>query len=275
MISATGNRMTAEIRRQSTLSEAIAREQINVSTGKRIQRASDDPLAAARVAKLAQGQGDSSVWTINLEIGASLAAQADQVATSISRQLARARELLVAGASDSASPANRATIAAELSTIADEIESLAATRTANGDPLFAASPRSIRYGSNDVFSPVPSRSDMFAPSGATISQTIRDAGTAIVSGNRTQIGASLTAVEMGIGDVADAAADIGLRAGKIDRLIENERTRGLTASEERSTLEDTDLSEALTRLNALSVTLEAAQAAFARINRRTLFDILG
>ncbi len=116
---------------------------------------------------------------------------------------------------------------------------------------------------------------MFAPSGATISQTIRDAGTAIISGNRTQIGASLTAVEMGIGNVADAAADIGLRAGKIDRLIENERTRGLTASEERSTLEDTDLSEALTRLNALSVTLEAAQAAFARINRRTLFDILG
>ncbi len=275
MISATGNRMTAEIRRQSMLSEAIAREQINVSTGKRIQRASDDPLAAARVSKIAVGQSNASVWIANLEMGASLAAQADQIATGVSRQLARARELVVASASESNSTADRATIAAELSTIADEIDGLAATRTTNGDPLFAASPRSIRYGPNDVFSPVPSRSDMFAPSGTTISRAIRDAGTAIVSGNRTQIGASLTAVEMGIGDVADAAADIGLRAGKIDRLIENERTRGLAASEERSTLEDTDLSEALTRLNALSVTLEAAQAAFARINRRTLFDILG
>jgi flagellar hook-associated protein 3 FlgL len=40
-------------------------------------------------------------------------------------------------------------------------------------------------------------------------------------------------------------------------------------------LEDTDLSAAIAKLNSQTITLEAAQAAFARINRRTLMDILG
>jgi flagellar hook-associated protein 3 FlgL len=40
-------------------------------------------------------------------------------------------------------------------------------------------------------------------------------------------------------------------------------------------LEDTDLTAAIARLNAQQLTLDAAQAAFARINRRSLFDLLG
>lgn len=274
MINATGNRLTAEIRRQSALSEAIVREQIAVSTGKRIQRASDDPIAAARVSKIAEGQSNSSIWIANLEAGTSLAEQADQVATGVSRQLARVRELVVAGASESATPADRATLAAELSVIADEVDSLAATRSTNGDPLFAANPIAVRYGANDIFAPLPSRGDVFAPGGVALSQSIRDAGAALTGGGRAPIDASLTAVDTAITNTADAAADIGLRAGKIDRLLVQERAQAISAAEERSTLEDTNLSEAIARLNGLTITLDAAQAAFARINRRTLFDIL-
>ena len=40
-------------------------------------------------------------------------------------------------------------------------------------------------------------------------------------------------------------------------------------------IEDTDIVSATAKLNAQTITLEAAQAAFARINRRSLFDILG
>jgi flagellar hook-associated protein 3 FlgL len=44
MINSTGNRLTMEIRRQSNLAQQIARTQIEVSTGRRIQSASDDPV---------------------------------------------------------------------------------------------------------------------------------------------------------------------------------------------------------------------------------------
>ncbi len=275
MITATGNQLTHEIRRQSVLSEAIAREQIAVSTGKRLQRGSDDPLAFARVSKIAQGQIDAATWITNLEAGASLAAQADQVASSVSRQLVRARELLLAGSTGSASPADRATIAAELATIADEIDSLSSTRAASGNAIFGENALVIRFNESETFAPVPSRGDVFAPGGVSLSQAVREASTALAGGNRALIDTSLDTINVAILQVADAAADIGLRAGRIERLLEDGRARAVTFAEERSGLEDTNLSEALTRLNAMSVTLEAAQAAFARINRRNLFDILG
>jgi flagellar hook-associated protein 3 FlgL len=276
MINSTGNRLTMEIRRQSNLAQQIARTQIEVSTGRRIQTASDDPVAAARVATIRQAQSDDSVWKANLSLGGSLAAQADDVLQTMSERLARAQELLVSGASQSLSTADRATVGLELRGIADEIDSLAATRSSLGEPLFAnGPPPAIRFGESTVFAPVPARADIFEIGGNTISNLVRTAATSVEGGNAAQIGASLTAVKGSVDQIADANADVGVRGARIERLRETLSARGIEYASERSGLEDTDLSEAIARLNAQTITLEAAQAAFARINRRTLFDILG
>ena len=126
MINSTGNRLTMEIRRQSNLAQQIARTQIEVSTGRRILSASDDPVATARVATIRQAQSDDSVWKANLSLGSSLSAQADSVLQTMSERLARAQELIVSGANQSLSSADRATVGLELRGIADEIDSLAA-----------------------------------------------------------------------------------------------------------------------------------------------------
>jgi flagellar hook-associated protein 3 FlgL len=52
MINATGNRMMREITRQSKLADQVDRTQIQISTGKRLQRASDDPVSARRIATI-------------------------------------------------------------------------------------------------------------------------------------------------------------------------------------------------------------------------------
>lgn len=276
MINSTGNRLTMEIRRQSNLAQQIARTQIEVSTGRRIQTASDDPVAAARVATIRQAQSDDTVWKANLSLGGSLAAQADDVLQTMSERLARAQELLVSGASQSLSAADRATVGLELRGIADEIDSLAATRSSLGEPLFAnGPPPAIRFGESTVFAPVPARADIFEIGGNTISSLVRTAATSVEGGNSGQIGASLTAIKGSVDQIADANADVGVRGARIERLRETLTARGIEYASERSGLEDTDLSEAIARLNAQTITLEAAQAAFARINRRTLFDILG
>ncbi len=276
MINSTGNRLTMEIRRQSNLAQQIARTQIEVSTGRRIQTASDDPVAAARVATIRQAQSDDAVWKSNLSLGSSLAAQADGVLQTVSERLARAQELIVAGANQSLSPSDRGSIGLELRGIADEIDSLAATRSSLGEPLFATDqPRPIRFGESTVFAPVPARGDIFEIGGTTISDLVRTAATSVEAGNAGQISSSLTAIKDSVVQIADANADVGVRGARIDRLGETLATRGIEYASERSGLEDTDLSEAIARLNAQTITLQAAQAAFARINRQTLFDILG
>ncbi len=275
MINATGNRMTQEIARQSRLAQAIAGKQTQVSTGKRIQRASDDPAATARLANLKRGQANDAARMANINLGITLTAQADSQLRSMSDLLARAKELTVAGASASLSPADRGTIAAGMTALAEEIDALALTKSANGEPLFATNARFIRFDDNAVFAAVPTSADAFEIGGIAIGQTLRDAAAAISTGNGTQISASLTAIDGTVDHVANVTANVGLNAARLDRLRESSAARSISIAEERSALEDTDLSAAIAELNGMTLTLEAAQAAFARINRRTLMDFLG
>lgn len=275
MINATGNRMTQEIQRQSRMAQQIAEKQTQISTGKRLQRASDNPVATARVADLARSQANDAARAANINLGITMTAQADGSLRQMSGLLARAKELTLAGASSSASPADRGSIAIELTTIADEIDAMALTKSATGQPLFASgSNMAIRFDDNAIFAPVPSQAEVFDIAGISIGQIIRDTASAITAGNAAQIGTSNTAVDSAINHVADVTAAVGINAARLERIDDNSALRSISIKEERSALEDTDFSAAIAELNGMTLTLEAAQAAFARINRRTLMDFL-
>jgi flagellar hook-associated protein 3 FlgL len=276
MINATGNRMTREIARQSRLAQQIATTQVQVSSGKRLTRASDDPAASARIAALRTAQANDFAWKTNISLGQTLTAQADSVLKNASDLLVRAKELSIAGANQALSPSDRGAIAIELTALADEIESLSDVSSSLGEPLFASGgARIMRFDGDTTFAPVPNKAALFDSGGQSAAQHVRDAATAIASGNASAISASLTALNGAIDQIATSQAQLGINAARLDRIAESQATRAIENSAERSVLEDTDLTEAIARLNAQTITLEAAQAAFARINRRTLFDILG
>ncbi len=275
MINATGNRLTMEIARQSRLADQITESQIDISTGRRIQAASDDPVAAARVSQIRRAQANDEVWSANIDLGLSLTGQADSLVSTLSGRMARVQELMVAGANQTLSPSDRATYALELNSIAEEIDSFMATQSSLGEPLFAdGSAREIRFSESAVFAAVPSRAEVFGTGANTLGQIVRDAAGAVGSGDPVAIGISQDAIQDATARTADVASEIGVRAARMERLQEGLEQRKIDFAAERSSLEDTDLAEAIARLNAQTITLEAAQAAFARINRQTLFDIL-
>ena len=275
MINATGNRMTAEIRRQTSLADTISRLQKQISSGVRIDRPSDDPVAAARVDVIGRAQANSKAWETNLDTGLSLNSQADTAVTGMADRMALARELVLAGSNGTLAQTDRNTIAAQLDGIADELDGLVTRKSANGQPLFApGTALSVRYDENTVFAPVPSQAQVFDVGGVSLSQMVRDAATALRSGSAPAIGASLTTLDTGVTKTADALGDIGQRGRRLQSLQEASRAHDIDLASERTDLEATDISEAVAKLNAQTLTLEAAQAAFARINRRTLLDLL-
>ena len=275
MINATGNRMTLEVARQQRLAAQIAVKQSQVSTGKRLQRASDDPSATSRIAELARAQANDAARGRNIGLGISMTAQADGQLRNMSDLLARTQELVISGSSSGLSPSDRATIALEIRAMADEIDTMASVKSPTGTALFSNGvPNAIRFDDDIAFAPVPSRQDIFETGGASISQIMRDAASAIETGNAPLMGAALTAISGAVDHTSDARAAIGVNAARLDRLMEFAAQRGISINEERSKLEDTDLSSAIAELNGMTLTLEAAQAAFARINRRTLMDFL-
>lgn len=275
MINATGNRMSFEIGRQSRLAKAIEATQIQISTGNRLQRPSDDPGASVRIADIRRTQADSEVWKRNIELGASLAGQADGILHTLNERLARVQELTVQGSTGSQPQSARDTIAAAIRAIAEEVDALGQAQSSLGQLLFSGGPaRSMRFGDGVVFAPVPASADVFEYSGMPISAQLKAIASAIESGDRLQLDGALATVDGLAQHGASVAATIGNSASRLDRLADSNETRTVELAAERTGLEKTDLTAAIATLNAQQLTLEAAQAAFARINRRSLIDLL-
>ena len=275
MINATGNRMTLEIARQSRLAKAIEQSQVAISTNRRIQRPSDDPTASARIATIRRAQSDGDVWKRNIDLGASLTAQADGVLQKLNDRLARAQELTIEGASGQVPQSGRDTIAAEIRAIAEEVDSLALVQSSLGQPLFSTGqPRVLRFGGGAEFAPVPSSADVFQYGGVSLATQLENMASAIEGGSRVALDAALATADGLVTHGADVASNIGNIGARLDRLADSQASRSVDLRAERSGLEDTDLTTAIATLNAQQLTLEAAQSAFARINRRSLIDLL-
>jgi flagellar hook-associated protein 3 FlgL len=116
---------------------------------------------------------------------------------------------------------------------------------------------------------------VFGVAGDTLADRLEAAATALIGGDDTAIAAALDRINAGQTQVTDAIGAQGVRGARIDFALDRLVSQGATAAEERTKLEATDLTMAIPELQAKMLTLDAARGAFARINQRTLFDLLG
>ncbi len=284
MISGTRYQLSLEINRQMALARDIARTQAEVSNAKRILAPSDDPVAAARVSDIARSQANDAAWKRNLDLAGALGARADTVLASIENAVGRAGELMVGAATGTMSAENRATIALELRSIAAELTALKTAKDSRGNNLFM-SPASLQIPVAPGFTiaAVATREEVFesvatASGPQDIAAIIAAAAAAIEEPDPALRQAAIDQALEDLGAAQRHAGTLrgeqGARGNRIDQMLERNITGGLQLTEERSGLEDTNAIEALARINALQLTLDAAQAVFARVNQNTLFDIL-
>lgn len=283
MITGTRYRMTLEVNRQLVLAREIDRAQTEISTGKRIQGPSDDPVAAARVSDLARAQADGAAWTLNLQTAAATSSRADNALKAVATALDRAKELMLAGSNGTLSDGNRATLALELRSIAEEIASLQAEKDARGEPLFAETALEIPVGPGLTVRAVGTRPEVFGSVDTAgglkdIVSIVQAAADALentdpaIRGPAVQT--SVAEVDAASTHIAAARGEQGARGNRIDNLVERLAATGLVYEEERSGLESSNIMEVVARLQSRQLNLQAAQAAFARTNQSTLFDLL-
>jgi flagellar hook-associated protein 3 FlgL len=283
MITGTRYRLNQEIGRQQKLASDIERAMTEISTGKRIQAPSDDPVAAARVSDIGRMQADFATWKRNLEAAGAVSTRADDALNSTMSIVTRAKELMVAAASATLSVENRETIALELRSIADEIVAIQNSKDPRGEPLFPpGATLEIPAGEGVVITAVGTRESVFdidtAGGPKNLADVVNAAADAITltdpAARKTATDLSLDELDASIRDIAIAQGEQGTRGSRIDHLLERLENDNLTAEEERSSLESADITEVVAKLQARQLTLQAAQAAFARINSTTLFDLL-
>ena len=272
MIGVTRSSLLAEVARQSGLGADIARAQVDISSQKRLQADSDDPVAAARVAVIRRDQANRAVWSANLAASATAASAADNALASVSNAVQHASELVTQAANGTLNDDNRATIAAELSGLVDEVAGYMAAKDSRGNPVFpdGAAIR-VPVGEGRTLAATDTKSAVF---GALLA-TLRTAADAVAAGQPGAISASLPAVNAAGDGIASQRGLQGVRGQQIDAAQAAMQSGDIALAAERSGLEDTDLAATVTKLQAKLVTLQAAQAVFAQLNKQTLFDKLG
>ena len=277
MIGGTRYQLRLETARQLRLAGEIARSQAEISSGKKILAPSDDPAASARISDIARGQANQKTWRGNLDKALAIYAQADGVLKSLGTTFARAAELMVQGASGTSSVEGREALALEIESLAQHVASLRNSVDSRGDLIFPdGDPIRIPVAADLTLSAVGSRNDLFdaAPS-VSLTTILTDAAAALRGGSPDAIATAMTRLNGAVGHIAATHAEHGSRGNRIDDMIEQLQATKVVMEEERKGLESADIAEVVARLQSKELSLEAAQATFARIHRSNLFDLLG
>lgn len=284
MAGITGYRLTTEINRQLKLSKEIARFQSDISSGKRLQTASDDPAAWARVAVIKRVESNQQTWLTNVNTAAAVADQVSSVFDGLQTSFTRAGELMVNANNATNTASDRQAIADELNGIADDIDAAATTVDSRGLPLFPTdTPLPIPISRVLQITATDTKANVFdavqtAAGPVSLSQILRDAATAILNPDEAQrkidSAASNDAVQSAITHITALVGQHGVRAGRIDDIKGQLETSASALEEERGNLEGTDITGTVAKLQANLLSLQAAQAIFARINQSTLFDLI-
>jgi flagellar hook-associated protein 3 FlgL len=284
MISGTRYRLTQEINRQLALSRDIAKAQTQLSTQKRIQSPSEDPVAAARISSIGRAQANEAAWKSNLNLASALVDRADTALKAAGTAFDRVTELMTQGATGTLSDQDRATIALELRALADELNSLKNSKDSRGNALFMSGySLRIPVQSGVQVIAVGTREDVFESAATAggpkdLAAIVADAAAALEitdpATRKAAVAVSVDEVAAAVGHVATERGEQGALANRVDQLLERHADTNLQLTEERSGLEDTDIQAVIARLSSQQLSLQAAQAVFARVNENTLFDIL-
>ncbi len=119
--------------RQSDLSDL----NIQLSTGKRINQPSDDPVGAARALDLTHLTADAAQYQRNIGTANARLGLEDQTLSNVTDVLGRVRTLLLQAANGSQTDATRGDIAAEMVQLRQQLLGQANSKDGQGDYIFA------------------------------------------------------------------------------------------------------------------------------------------
>jgi len=279
---------------------ALLKAQAQVSSGKRMQAPSDDPLAATQVMSSGSSLRALDQYRSNVQAASSRIAQEDAVLQQIGDLVTRAKEIGLSEGGSTASDATRATANAEVQQIFGEIVSLGNTKfgdeylfggaqsqtepfaaTGSGATLdyTTTTPqggRSINVGDGQTMAVAHDGKQLLLDSGVldAVKQLSRSLDPASPTYGRAGIAASLTSIDSSFDAVQSLVGDVGAKGKELDSTQQNLAAYKTNLTTFKSNLEDIDIEQAVTELTNRQVAYQAAMLATSKVMGLTLSDYL-
>jgi flagellar hook-associated protein 3 FlgL len=290
----------------SSVQTKLTQSQAQMAQGKQIINASDAPNQAATIQRLKsilsrQESYQSSLNTVKARLQGE-----DTTLQSVSDLLVRAKEVAVQGANDTLSTGDKKTLAAEMQALRDQMLSLANTKDSNGNYLFAGSRvkqpafaetangspmymgdqtrMNVRVSEQQSIPVNRTGTDAFVPvsrldkDGVTIGVGFFQVMDNLIAGLNTANGND---IRRGIGELDTlqnglslAHAQVGTNLNMVDQQTMILEDTALNLKSTLSSIEDLDYASAITKMNQQMMSLEAAQASFAKVSQMNLFNYI-
>ncbi|MFN3215437.1 MAG: flagellin [Acidimicrobiales bacterium] len=270
---------------------AVDRAMESLTTGRRINRLSDDPDRAVVADRVGAEVSALETYQRAADNARSWLATQDTALQGAVSLVQRARELAIAAGS-SQSPEAAAGIAIEIESIRSQLIDAANSRF-DGRAVFAgfaeaavASDGTLLADGGDVMRRVSdtlvmsisaSAADAFGfTAGDDLFTVLEDLATAVRSGDTAAVGgAGLQRLLDRQRDLTDALGAVGARTNNVEHAVTTSTTRRDDLLAYRSSIVDIDFAEAAVELTAAETAYQAVLAATARLQRTNLLDYLG
>lgn len=270
--------------------------QQQLATGKKIQRASDDPAGSSLALQHRRNINYETQMRRNIDSGLAFMNATESALIGATDSLQRARELTVQAASDTLGPAERQAIAAEMNQLIRHLAQVANTRFGDAH-IFSGhatdvaaytvtegpnGPAAITYdGDAGQRLRRISASDESAVNltgaatfGSTFDDLIALRDDLVNGAPGATLSTRVASIDAGIDRVLSARADMGARINRFEAARSQSEVTDIDLQGLRSGIEDVDLASAIVQLQGAELALQAAMGAIGRTNSMSLLNFL-
>ncbi|KRB79941.1 hypothetical protein ASE01_00020 [Nocardioides sp. Root190] len=270
----------------------LARVQEQLSTGRIINRPSDNPTGTTTAMRLRSSMADQTQYSRNAQDGLGWLTQVDASLDSVTSTVKRARDLALQGANaSSAGPVAREALAIEVDGLRQELLARANTSYLDSPVFGGVTGGSQAYDATgtyvgtigdvnrriaggvvvkvDVDGP-----DVFGDGATSAFAELAALSTALRAGDQAGISAAIGTLNTRIDTVTGARTAAGTRFQRLEQAEQAAADARISLENQLSTVENADLAETTVELKLQEVAYQAALAATSRVMQPSLLDFL-
>ncbi len=272
--------------------------QVRVTTGRRFATASEDPTAALSIMANDGALRALDQYKRNIGAGKRRLSFEESAVDQLSTLLERAKELALSQATDTASQQTRQAVKAEVNQLLQQAVALANTQdgseylfggTLSGTPpyevttagsvyQFTASggsgDRQIEIAAGQRANTAHDGTQVFGTATSGALKSLQDLATALDSGTRAAVAASIDAIDTSIGITEKNIGEIGARQNQMQIAEANISAFSQNLTVVNSDLQDVEMETAMVELISLQTAYQAAMSATSRVMSLNRADYL-
>ena len=284
------DRMQSSVQRSG---QAYFDAQYKVTTGKRMNRLSDDPAAIEPLVSMRSLKASMDQYNSNLKVASNTFAASENAFSEVATILNRANQLAISGGTATASSTQRQAMADETKSLRERIISLGNTKAVNGDYIFSGTSLDVKpfqdNGTVVTFQGDTMNRFIESGPGERINLTLANSKQAFMD-SITRLDALQTALTMGdqatlngpmLTDLKSSQdafnqlrGEIGMKTQSLQATKTNFERRSLDLTQGISDLEEVDLSQAITDMKKAETAYQAALQVTSIGSKLSLMDFI-